>query len=92
MPPTGSVTSSAKLLVPCGASDQLSAGETLSPVQAGLFLLLPANDFDKKALSVKSCDCSVKSGAAAKLAAGSAASRKALANLITSVSVQVAGT
>src|SRR5277367_2820986 len=49
----------AKLLVPAGGLDQESAGETLSPTQFGLVLLLPANFVASRSPSLKPDDDSV---------------------------------
>src|SRR5580700_4661623 len=49
----------AKLLVPAGGLDQLSAGETFSPTQFGLVLLLPAFFTASRSPSLKLGEVSV---------------------------------
>src|SRR4029078_5157447 len=62
---------SAKLVVPAGALLHENAGETLSPTQFGLVLLLPAICFGSKAPSLNDDELIVNTSAACAVPASS---------------------
>src|SRR5262245_32917292 len=63
--PSGSTTRMAKLLVSAGAFDHDRAGDTLSPIQFGLFLRLPTYFLSSTAPSLNDDDVIVNGSAAA---------------------------
>src|SRR5712671_5870480 len=62
--PSGSVMTSAKLVVPAGTLVQDNGGETLSPTQFGLDLIAPAFFFASKAPSLNEDDVIVNTACA----------------------------